>query len=122
MGIKIFRRAVGAAAAMCVMAQPVGGLSRPVSSANAVTNFANAKVASQGSAEGDAVIKGANASVVYDSELKSNVLDLHGDSFGGGWLQLPAMFAKVSDKGFSFSLKFTPIFTTCLLSVAYASV
>ena len=106
MGIKLFRQAVGMAAAVCVMVQPFSGPVRSVPSANAVTNYQNAKVANQGKADGEAVIKGMNADVVYDSTLKSNVLDLYGDSFGGGWLQLPEMFGKGCDSGFSFSLKF----------------
>ena len=74
--------------------------------ANAAMNYSNAVVANQGTAEGDAVIKGGSASVVHDDALDSDVLDLHGDSFGSGWLQLPQMFGNVGSKGFSFSFKF----------------
>ncbi|MBR4627313.1 MAG: glycoside hydrolase family 97 catalytic domain-containing protein [Ruminococcus sp.] len=106
MGIRFYRRAVGAAAALCVVSQPFGSTVRCVTAADTVFVYRNASVANQGSADGDAVIRGANATVVYDATLKSNVLDLHGSSFGGGWLQLPEMFKNGCDKGFSFSLKY----------------
>ena len=102
----LIKRAVGTAAALCVMAQSFSGIVPKQFTADAAVSYYNAKVANQGSGEGTAVIKGSDASVVYDSELRSNVLDLHGSGFGSGWLQLPAMFEKGCDKGFSFSLKF----------------
>ncbi|MBP5378258.1 MAG: hypothetical protein J6Y64_01810, partial [Ruminococcus sp.] len=103
---KMIKRAVGTAAAVCVMAQPFTGVMPRHNTADAAVSYYNAKVANQGSGEGNAVIKGSDASVVYDSDLKSNVLDLHGSGFGSGWLQLPAMFEKGCGNGFSFSLKF----------------
>jgi len=103
----VIKRAVGTAAALCVVLQPTSQIAPNRITADAAINYSNARVASKGIAEGNAIIKGANAGVVYDSALKSNVLDLHGDSFGSGWLQLPAdMFSKGCDKGFSFTLKY----------------
>ncbi len=103
----LIKRAVGMAAALSVVLQPSVRLTPSRFTADAAFVYSNANVANQGSADGKAVIKGANASVVYDSALKSNVLDLHGDSFGSGWLQLPSdMFGKECDNGFSFSFKF----------------
>ena len=78
----LIKRAVGTAAAICVMAQPFTGVMPRHNTADAAVSYYNAKVANQGSGEGNAVIKGSDASVVYDSDLKSNVLDLHGSGFG----------------------------------------
>ena len=103
----LMKRAVGIAAAICVAAQSSPQLMPRQMQANAITSYVNAVVENQGSAKGNAVIKGQNASVEYDGRLGSNVLDLHGDSFGSGWLQLPAgMFGTGCENGFSFSMKF----------------
>lgn len=106
MSVKLIKRALGTAAAVCVLAQPFTAVMPRHNTADAAVSYYNAKVANQGSGEGTAVIKGSDASVVYDNELKSNVLDLHGSGFGSGWLQLPSMFEKGCSNGFSFSLKF----------------
>ena len=103
----IMKRTVGIAAALGVVLQPSVQAVPSRITADAAINYSNAKVANKGIAEGSAVIKGANAAVVYDSDLKSNVLDLHGDSFGSGWLQLPSdMFGKECKNGFSITMKF----------------
>ena len=77
----------------------------PASTAQAAVTYANAKVANQGSAEGTAVIKGSNASVIHDSTLDSDVLSLGGGSFGSGWLQLPELFNSGCKNGFSVSMQ-----------------
>ncbi|MBR5683458.1 MAG: glycoside hydrolase family 97 catalytic domain-containing protein [Ruminococcus sp.] len=103
----LIRRTVGIAAALCITAQSAAQFTPQPMTANALSSYANAVVENCGSANGNAVIKGMNASVEFDGKLGSNVLDLHGDSFGSGWLQLPAgMFGKGCENGFTFSLKF----------------
>ena len=104
---KLIKRTVGIAAALCITAQSAMQFTPNHMSANAVSSYSNAVVENQGSANGNAVIKGMNANVEFDSKIGSNVLNLHGDSFGSGWLQLPSgMFGKGCENGFSFSLKF----------------
>ena len=100
-------RIFGMAVALCVLLQAVPFSSADRIKADAAMDYANAVVANQGSADGNAIIKGRGASVVHDSTLDSDVLDLHGDSFGGGWLQLPKMFESGCKNGFTFSLKFS---------------
>ncbi|SEH40723.1 Carbohydrate binding module (family 6) [Ruminococcus flavefaciens] len=102
----LIRKTISTAAALCVLIQPSVQIIPRTTAANTALNYSNAVAANKGSAAGDAVIKGGSAAVVYDSTLKSDVLDLHGDSFGSGWLQLPAMFGKGCENGFSFSLKY----------------
>ena len=102
----LIQKSISTAAALCVLIQPSVQMIPRTTAANTAMNYSNAVVASQGSAAGDAIVKGGSAAVVYDSTLKSDVLDLHGDSFGSGWLQLPSMFAKGCENGFSFSLKY----------------
>lgn len=75
-------------------------------SALAVTNFAGANVASTGKHDTAAVIRGDGASVVYDTDLKSDVLALGGTGFGAGWLQLPQLFSAGCEDGFTFSMRF----------------
>ena len=107
MGKYFVKRAVSTAAAICVLSQQLSFTPPEKQKASAAVNYTNADVASQGTADGSAVIKGRSASVVYDEQLRSNVLSLKGDSFGSGWLQLPSdMFSKECSNGFSFSLKF----------------
>lgn len=107
MGNYFVKRAVSTAAAICVFSQQLSFTPPEKQNAAAAVNYTNADVASQGTADGSAVIKGRSASVVYDEQLRSNVLSLKGDSFGSGWLQLPSdMFSKECSNGFSFSLKF----------------
>ncbi len=77
----------------------------PVQTVTAAASLSGAQVASVGSAEGSAVIRGSGASVVHDSTLGSDVLLLNGNAFGAGWLQLPAMFAQDCSAGFSFSMR-----------------
>lgn len=73
----------------------------------ALETYQNAAVQNQGSVkDADAVIRGGAANVMYDSTMKSNVLNLQGDAFGGGWLQLPKLFGNVGENGFSFSMQF----------------
>ena len=62
---------------------------------------------SSGTAEASAYLRGSSANVVYDSKLKSDVLDLSGSGFGDGWLQLPEMFDSSCSKGFTFSMKYS---------------
>lgn len=99
-------KTISTAAALCVLIQPSVQIIPRTVAANTAISYSNAVAANKGSAAGDAVIKGDSAAVVYDSTLKSDVLDLHGDSFGSGWLQLPAMFGNGCENGFSFSLKY----------------
>ncbi|MBO4876641.1 MAG: glycoside hydrolase family 97 catalytic domain-containing protein [Ruminococcus sp.] len=68
---------------------------------------AGTRVGNKGSGDQAATIRGSSAEVVYDSTLKSNVLDLKGGGFGAGWLQLPEMFSSAGSSGFTFSLKFS---------------
>ena len=104
---KLIKRTVGIAAALCITTQSATQFTRQQMLANAVSSYNNAVVENQGSANGDAIIKGMNANVEFDGKIGSNVLNLHGDSFGSGWLQLPAgMFGKGCENGFTFSLKF----------------
>lgn len=70
----LIKRAVSTAAAVFVAAQPLAGYQPHISRADAAVSYYNAKVANQGSADGNAVIKGADASVVYDSQLKGKLL------------------------------------------------
>ena len=97
----LIHKSISTAAALCVLIQPSVQIIPRSTAANTAMNYSNAVAANKGSAAGDAVIKGDSAAVVYDSTLKSDVLDLHGDSFGSGWLQLPAMFGKGCENGFS---------------------
>ncbi len=75
-------------------------------SVHADTNAVNTTIDSEGSADAPAVLHGDNAEIIYDSTLKSNVLHLHGDAFGDGWLQLPALFENGCADGFTFSMRF----------------
>lgn len=72
----------------------------------AVTSFRNAQVASVGSADTPAVIRGGNAEIVYDSAAKSDVLSLKGGAFGAGWLQLPEVFSAGCRDGFTVSMRY----------------
>ena len=99
-------RMLSAAAAVLLTVQS-GGLRFPSENkAEAAVRYAGASVANQGSAEGNATIRGSAAKVVNDSTLKSDVLELGGGGFGSGWLQLPAWFSEKQKNGFSFSMKF----------------
>ncbi|MBR1823168.1 MAG: glycoside hydrolase family 97 catalytic domain-containing protein [Ruminococcus sp.] len=100
------KKIISTTAALCMLLQTAPYSSWFGFTANADMNYANAIVENQGSAEGNAVIKGSAASVVHDDTFGSDVLDLHGDSFGSGWLQLPQMFSGGCKNGFTFSLKF----------------
>lgn len=80
----------------------------PAVSGSASATFSNGtKVSSKGSSDTPAIVKGSSAEVVYDSTLKSNILDLHGSSFSSGWLQLPEIFSSGCKDGFTFSLKYS---------------
>ena len=68
------------------------------------TSYLNARVSSKGSAEGDAVIKGDCASVVWDEERGSNVLKLNGGTDGGGYLLLPEELYEGVTDGFSIAM------------------
>ncbi|MBQ6180260.1 MAG: glycoside hydrolase family 97 catalytic domain-containing protein [Ruminococcus sp.] len=107
MGNYFAKRAAGTAAAICVFTQQIAVIPPQKNTDAAAVSYSNASVASQGTAEGAAFIKGRSANVIYDDQLCSNVLELNGDSFGSGWLQLPSdMFSKGCKDGFSFSLKY----------------
>ncbi len=101
------KRAVAMVASACMVFQFVcSDRTFYTETADAITNFNNASVASQGSKKTDAVIRGGSAQVVYDSTLKSDVLSLDGDAFGAGWLQLPSLFEDGVSDGFSLSMQF----------------
>ena len=68
--------------------------------------YSGAQVANQGSGEGAAVIRGSSAGIVHDSTLDSDVLLLNGNSFGAGWLQLPAMLNESCKNGFTFTMRY----------------
>ena len=102
----LIRRTTGVAAALCVFLQSAPAAVTQLTADAALQNYSNALVSSQGKTDRDAVIRGTGAAVIHDSTLGSDVLALSGGSFGGGWLQLPAMFESGCDKGFSFSMKF----------------
>lgn len=108
---KRYGQILSAAAAAAVFSQtglgylPSGVLtgSQTVSAAS----LSGAQVANEGSKkDAPATIRGSQASIVYDSTQKSNVLHLSGNAFGAGWLQLPAMLGADCSKGFTFSMKF----------------
>lgn len=109
---KFVRKSVSLAVSACIAAQLCFTSATRLSDfcggdVFAVGSYANASVANQGSEkDADAVIRGQNADVIYDSTLKSNVLNMHGDSFGSGWLQLPKFFEGGVSDGFSFSMQF----------------
>ena len=73
---------------------------------SALESYRNAVVQNQGSAAGDAVIRGRKAAVVHDADLNSDVLQLQGGSHGEGWLQLPKLFEQGCTDGFSFSMRY----------------
>ena len=101
---------LGVSAALCtsVLLSPANFSLTGNRQAEAITLYNNAEVANQGSATDEAaIIRGGMASVGYDSTRKSNVLQLQGDSFGAGWLQLPAMFGTDCKDGFTFSMRFS---------------
>ncbi len=75
---------------------------------SAAENMVNPTISSQGSAAAPAILHGDQAELIYDDSLQSNVLRLHGDAFGDGWLQLPAMFETDCTDGFTFSMRFLP--------------
>ncbi len=91
-----------------IMAVQAAGLCSPAiltsAPAHAAIRYAGASVANQGSAAGDAVIKGGQAEVIHDASLDSDVLSLKGGSFGAGWLQLPELFKSGCKDGFSISM------------------
>ena len=93
--------------AACCLSLQAGLLnSGSLRTAAAVTNFRNAQVASVGSADTAAVIRGGSAEIVYDTAAKSEVLSLKGGSFGAGWLQLPEVFSAGCREGFSLSMRY----------------
>ena len=106
---KQFKRICGIAAAALLLFQTgtagLPPLSAPQMTASAA-GYSGAKVGNQGSAEGDAVIRGSSAAVVNDSERGSAVLSLAGKAFGGGWLQLPEVLKSGCSKGFTFSMRY----------------
>ncbi|MBR3629909.1 MAG: hypothetical protein IKN55_05490, partial [Oscillospiraceae bacterium] len=63
-------------------------------------------VNSVGSVTEPAQIRGSGAEIVHDSTKGSDVLDLHGNAFGGGWLELPKFFAEDCSEGFTFSMQY----------------
>lgn len=100
---RIRRRLGGITLAAVLAAQAV---SLPgIGTGAALAGYAGAEVASCGSAAGAAVIRGSAARVVYDSTRGSDVLSLEGNAFGAGWLQLPALFERPCEDGFSLSMR-----------------
>ena len=100
------RRMLSVSAAAVLLMQ-TSGLQFPADTAvSAAIRYAGASVASQGSTEGSATIRGSAAKVVTDSTINSDVLELGGGAFGAGWLQLPAWFSDKHKNGFSFSMRF----------------
>lgn len=83
-------------AAMAISAMP------PIPSAAAPKTVVN----SQGSESDAAYLRGGAAGIVHDDTLDSDVLDLHGNGFGSGWLELPKMFASGCEEGFTFSMRY----------------
>lgn len=93
--------------ALCLLAEmsaPEWNAS-PARYVHAATEYRNATVASQGTKKDEAVIRGSSAAVIYDADLKSNVLSLGGGAFGSGWLQLPELFKAGCKDGFSVGMK-----------------
>lgn len=104
---KKIKQSLALLVSMC-MASQAGLSARNLNSADRVEAafiYQNAEAASQGSEKTAAVIRGLNASVVHDSTLDSDVLDLKGGSFGASWLQLPSLFESGCEDGFTFSMK-----------------
>ena len=96
----------GAAAIAALLLNQTGTAGFPAVQKAAAASFSGAHVSNAGSAEGDAVIRGNAASVGYDADRKSDVLNLSGSSFGSGWLQLPQEIVSGCKNGFSFSMRF----------------
>ena len=96
----------GAAAAAALLLTQTGTAGFPAVQKAAAASFSGAHISNAGSAEGDAVIRGNAASVSYDADRKSDVLNLSGSSFGSGWLQLPQEIVSGCKNGFSFSMRF----------------
>ncbi len=63
-------------------------------------------VNSQGSVRDAARMRGGAAEIVHDSTRDSDVLSLHGNGFGSGWLELPKFFESGCENGFTFSLSY----------------
>ena len=63
-------------------------------------------VNSQGSVKEAAHLRGGAQRSYTTSTLDSDVLDLHGNGFGSGWLELPGFFADGCKDGFTFSLRY----------------
>ncbi|MBQ4465377.1 MAG: glycoside hydrolase family 97 catalytic domain-containing protein, partial [Oscillospiraceae bacterium] len=82
-----------AMAASCLPAIPAAAAAKTV-------------VRSQGSVSDPAYLRGGAAGIVHDTSLDSDVLDLHGNGFGSGWLELPKFFADGCEEGFTFSMKY----------------
>lgn len=104
----IRNRAVSIFAGCCLSVQVMlayGALPMYAGSANALADVRGASAASIGSSDECAYIRGNIVSIDSDSELKSDVLHIGGDSFGSGWLQLPSLFDGVKD-GFTLSMKY----------------
>ena len=105
---KILALCTSAVLSACAVFQPADHFGSLQKSVHAAVTFNGSFVPNLGSADGeDAQIRGENASIVYDSTLQSDVLQLQGDTFGGGWLQLPAMTAKGCENGFTFSMRYS---------------
>ena len=93
------------ALSLLAQAQPADLIWSAEKTVHAATVFNNAKVASTGSNDDAAVIRGSGAAVIYDSDVKSNVLSLGGGAFGSGWLQLPEMFSSGCKEGFTVKMR-----------------
>lgn len=83
-------------AAMAVSAVPVV----PTNAA------AKTVVNSQGSEKDAALLRGGAAAIVHDTTIDSDVLELNGNGFGSGWLELPKLFENGYKHGFTFSMRY----------------
>ncbi|HQM00746.1 MAG TPA: glycoside hydrolase family 97 catalytic domain-containing protein [Ruminococcus flavefaciens] len=92
--------------ALCLSVMPTGIGGIPPKEAKAADTYTELHAVSQGSNSAHAVLKGADASVITDSSLGSDVLYLKGSHNGGGWLQLPSLFENGCGGGFTLAMKF----------------
>ena len=95
------RNALAAVTALCVSLSSVPLVQSTDADAATIVS-----AVSSGSSGEAAILRGGGAAVEHDSTLGSDVLSLDGNGFGGGWLQLPAMFDSSCSEGFTFSMKY----------------
>ncbi len=98
------RKRIGiAAVAACVLTGSVGVLGA-AHAGEPEKDYYNAKVISQGSNAGAAVIKSDNAGIVWDEERNSYVLELNAGKENGGYLALPENLYEGVTEGFSIAM------------------